>query len=146
MTIEKTVEKLKEIRTYGAGEEFEDALDTAVALLDALRLIKYNTYAIAYALDEAERKEAKRKEQEKAEELERKNKEVLAMSIADLDLSVRSYNCLMRRRVATVGDIMAFGTYAELCRTRNLGRRSAEEICSKLAQLGLKLGSEAQNA
>lgn len=145
MTIEKTIEKLKEIKTYGAGEEFEDALDTAIALLDALRLIKFNTYAIAYILDEAERKETERKEQEKMAELERKNKEVLAMSIADLDLSVRSYNCLMRRRVATVGDIMALGSCEELCRTRNLGKRSAEEICSKLARFGLKLGSEAQN-
>ncbi|MBQ6756487.1 MAG: hypothetical protein IJP43_06050 [Oscillospiraceae bacterium] len=145
MTIEKTIEKLKEIKTYGAGEEFEDALDTAVALLDALRLLKFNAYAITFILDEAERKEAERKEREKTAELECKNKEVLAMPIADLDLSLRSYNCLMRRGVATVGDIMALGSYEELCRTRNLGRKSAEEICSKLAQFGLKLGSEAQN-
>lgn len=143
MTIEKTIEKLKEIKTYGGGEEFEDALDTAVSVLSSLQLIRFNAYAIGTILDaeENERNQAEKELAKKAKEMVK----LMAMPIADLDLSVRSYNCLMRRRVATVGDIMALGTYEELCRTRNLGRRSAEEICSKLAQFGLKLRSEAQN-
>lgn len=63
---------------------------------------------------------------------------VLRMSIDDLDLTVRSNNCLRRASINTVGDIVAM-TEAELMRVRNLGTKSLNEIKKKIEELGLKL-------
>ena len=57
------------------------------------------------------------------------------MSIEDLDLSVRSYNCLMRAGIRTVEELKAL-TEDEFLHIRNLGRKSTEEIRSKLLELG----------
>lgn len=58
--------------------------------------------------------------------------------INTLELSVRSYNCLARAGVKTIGDLV-MKTPEELVNVRNLGRRSYEEIISKLAEIGLEL-------
>ena len=62
----------------------------------------------------------------------------LEMSIDDLDLSVRSYNCLKRASVNTVGDLVS-KTEDEMMKVRNLGRKSLEEVKKKLEELGLAL-------
>ena len=61
---------------------------------------------------------------------------IKSMSIEDMDLSVRSYNCLKRANIHTVGDICS-KTEEELWRIRNLGRKAADEILNKLASYGL---------
>lgn len=61
---------------------------------------------------------------------------VLEMSIEDLDLSVRSYNCLKRANIHTVGDLIK-RTVDDMLKVRNLGRKSLEEIEKKLEDLGL---------
>ncbi len=68
----------------------------------------------------------------------KQNKEVivLEMSIEDLDLSVRSYNCLKRANIHTVGDLIK-RTVDDMLKVRNLGRKSLEEIEKKLEDLGL---------
>lgn len=60
----------------------------------------------------------------------------LICTIAELDLSVRAYNCLIRAGYKTVADIMAAGR-DKLMRTRNLGRKCYDEVCAKLESLGL---------
>lgn len=65
---------------------------------------------------------------------------ILDMSIDDLDLSVRSYNCLKRAGVNTVGDLVN-KTEEEMIKVRNLGRKSLEEVIQKLESLGLSLKS-----
>lgn len=63
---------------------------------------------------------------------------LLKLSIEELDLSVRSYNCLKRAGINTIGDLVS-KTAEELMKVRNLGRKSLEEVEEKLAALGLAL-------
>lgn len=66
----------------------------------------------------------------------------LQKTLEELDLSVRSYNCLRRAGKNTVGDISKM-TEVELSKVRNLGRKSAEEVKAKLAEYGLTLAGPA---
>ncbi len=63
----------------------------------------------------------------------------LKTPIEDLDLSVRSFNCLRRAGVNTVGDILRIETEDDMYAIRNLGRKSVEEIIGKVHALGLKM-------
>ena len=63
---------------------------------------------------------------------------VLEMTIEDLDLSVRSYNCLKRANINTVADLTE-KTEEEMIKVRNLGRKSLEEVKKKLQELNLSL-------
>ena len=56
--------------------------------------------------------------------------------IEKLELSIRAYNCLKRAKKDTIGDVMDM-TFTEMLHIRNLGRRSAEEIANRLADMGL---------
>ncbi len=67
-----------------------------------------------------------------------KKEKILELSIEELDLSVRSSNCLKRAGINTVEDLLK-KTEDEMMRVRNLGRKSLEEVIQKLASLGLKL-------
>ena len=72
------------------------------------------------------------------EKEEGKKEKVLEISIEELDLSVRSYNCLKRAGINTVEDL-ACKTEEEMMKVRNLGKKSLEEVLNKLAELGLAL-------
>ena len=63
---------------------------------------------------------------------------VLELTIEDLDLSVRSYNCLKRANINTVADLTE-KTEEEMIKVRNLGRKSLEEVKKKLQELNLSL-------
>ncbi|MFE4434796.1 DNA-directed RNA polymerase subunit alpha [Peribacillus butanolivorans] len=72
-------------------------------------------------------------------EIEEDQKEkVLEMTIEELDLSVRSYNCLKRAGINTVQEL-AHKTEEDMMKVRNLGRKSLEEVKAKLEELGLGL-------
>ena len=73
-------------------------------------------------------------------ELRRKSgtREVLEMSIDELELSVRSYNCLKRAGINTVEELTN-RTSEDMMKVRNLGRKSLEEVLNKLNELGLEL-------
>ncbi|MBE6774057.1 MAG: DNA-directed RNA polymerase subunit alpha [Ruminococcaceae bacterium] len=66
---------------------------------------------------------------------------VLEMSVEDLDLSVRSFNCLKRAGINTVGDL-ANKTEDDMMKVRNLGRKSLDEVIAKLNSLDLSLRKE----
>ena len=72
------------------------------------------------------------------EEEEDDSSKVLDMTIEDLDLSVRSFNCLKRANINTVADL-AEKTEDDMMKVRNLGRKSLEEVQKKLEELGLTL-------
>ncbi len=72
------------------------------------------------------------------EEEEDQSSKVLDMNIEDLDLSVRSFNCLKRANINTVADL-AEKTEEDMMKVRNLGRKSLEEVKKKLEELGLAL-------
>ena len=63
---------------------------------------------------------------------------VMEMTIEDLDLSVRSFNCLKRANINNVADLVA-KTEEDMMKVRNLGRKSLEEVKKKLEELGLAL-------
>ena len=63
---------------------------------------------------------------------------VLEMTIEELDLSVRSFNCLKRAGINTVADLVNT-TEEDMMKVRNLGRKSYEEVVNKLADMGLNL-------
>jgi DNA-directed RNA polymerase subunit alpha len=65
--------------------------------------------------------------------------EVLNRSVEELELSVRSYNCLKNANIQTIGELVQ-RTEAEMLRTKNFGRKSLSEIKEILAGMGLQLG------
>jgi len=75
----------------------------------------------------------------KEEDLER----ILEMTIEELDLSVRSYNCLKRAGINTVGELVR-KPEEEMMKVRNLGKKSLEEVQNKLGELGLSLREDAE--
>ena len=70
--------------------------------------------------------------------------DTLELTIEELDLSVRSFNCLKRANINTVEDLIS-KTEDEMMKVRNLGRKSLEEVINKLAMMGLSLASEDNN-
>ena len=75
------------------------------------------------------------------EKAETQRDKVMEMTIDDMDLSVRSYNCLKRANINTVEDLIS-KTEEEMMKVRNLGRKSLEEVINKLAMMGLSLASD----
>ncbi len=78
---------------------------------------------------------------EEREEEDREQR--LEMMIEDLDLSVRSYNCLKRAGINTVGELVR-KTEEEMMKVRNLGKKSFEEVERKLAELGFSLSKSGE--
>ncbi len=72
---------------------------------------------------------------------ETKKEKVLEMTIEDLDMSVRSFNCLKRAGIDTVEDLTN-RTEEDMIKVRNLGKKSLEEVIQKLHSLGLDLKKE----
>ena len=79
---------------------------------------------------------------EKAENVKEK---VLEMSIEEMDLSVRSFNCLKRANINTVEDLIS-RSGEDMIKVRNLGRKSLEEVQNKLALMGLSLASDSNSS
>lgn len=75
------------------------------------------------------------------EKEETQMEKMLEMTIEELDLSVRSYNCLKRAGINTVQELTG-KTESEMMKVRNLGRKSLEEVKNKLAELDLSLREE----
>ena len=78
------------------------------------------------------------------EKVEKEPDTVLKMTIEELDLSVRSFNCLKRANINTVEDLVN-KTQDEMIKVRNLGRKSLEEVEHKLTMMGLSLASDDNN-
>ena len=72
---------------------------------------------------------------------ETKKEKVLEMTIEELDMSVRSFNCLKRAGIDTVEDLIN-RTEEDMIKVRNLGKKSLEEVIQKLHSLGLDLRKE----
>ncbi|MGA8941518.1 MAG: DNA-directed RNA polymerase subunit alpha [Thermoactinomyces sp.] len=75
------------------------------------------------------------------EKEEDQKEKVMEMTIEELDLSVRSYNCLKRAGINTVQELTQ-KTEEDMMKVRNLGRKSLEEVQEKLSELGLSLRKE----
>ncbi len=84
--------------------------------------------------------EATKNTQVMVEKEESKKEKVLEMPIEELELSVRSYNCLKRAGISTVEDL-ASKTQEDMMKVRNLGKKSLDEVTNKLIDLGLGFSS-----
>ena len=85
--------------------------------------------------------EATKNTQVMIEKEESKKEKVLEMSIEDLELSVRSFNCLKRAGISTVEDL-ANKSEEDMMKVRNLGKKSLDEVTHKLHSLGLDFAKE----
>lgn len=85
--------------------------------------------------------EAAKNTQVMVEKEESKKEKVLEMTIEDLELSVRSFNCLKRAGIVTVEDLVN-KTQSEMMKVRNLGKKSLDEVTNKLHSLGLDFCSQ----
>src|SRR6185312_16354848 len=77
--------------------------------------------------------------EEPAERAINQMNEVLNRSVEELELSVRSYNCLKNANIQTIGDLVQ-KSESEMLRTKNFGRKSLNEIKEILSGLGLSFG------
>ena len=75
------------------------------------------------------------------EKAETQRDKVLELTIEELDLSVRSFNCLKRANINNVEDLIS-RTGEDMMKVRNMGRKSLEEVQNKLAMMGLSLASD----
>ena len=85
--------------------------------------------------------EATKHTQVMIEKEENKKEKVLEMSLEDLELSVRSFNCLKRAGIATVEDLVN-KSETDMMKVRNLGKKSLDEVTNKLRSLGFDFASE----
>lgn len=84
---------------------------------------------------------AEEEEPEKIEEEKTEFYEKLRQPVSELELSVRSANCLREAKIRTIGDLVK-KTEAEMLKYRNFGKKSLAEISNLLQQMGLRLGME----
>ena len=79
------------------------------------------------------------------DKVDTQHNKILELTIEELDLSVRSFNCLKRANINTVEDLIS-KTEDDMMKVRNMGRKSLEEVQNKLAMMGLSLASEDSGA
>jgi DNA-directed RNA polymerase subunit alpha len=115
-----------EVWTNGAVAP-QDAIGMAAKLLKDHMTIFINFEEIAEVTEEV------------AERVPGQVNEVLNRSVEELELSVRSYNCLKNANIQSIGDLIQ-KSEAEMLRTKNFGRKSLNEIKEILASLGLTFG------
>lgn len=117
------------------------------ALTEAAKIYrKFLNPLVAYGTPGAELPEGMRREevfQEGSEEEDERLREIKQKPISELDLSVRSNNCLEAEKIFTVGDLME-RSEQELLQVRNFGKTSLHEINAKLAELGVSLAEDSE--
>ena len=120
-------------------EVWTDGTTTAQEALSlAARVLTEHLNLFVNLCDEAAETEIMVENDEKGKE------KALEMTIEELDLSVRSFNCLKRAGINTVGDLIN-KSEDDMMKVRNLGRKSLEEVMAKLDSLGFTLTKDEDN-
>ena len=119
----------------------QEVEQTAQGIADAYKAALDKEYAERVADWEANRESEPTARPDTEAEIERIRR--LKMPIEEMDLSVRSYNCLKRGCMNTVEDI-TLRTYEQMMHVRNLGRKSLDEITQRLTELGFRLAESAE--
>jgi len=108
--------------------------EEAVAKAASILVMHLKLFQSMDGLPEEEIEETSTFQEEEVDE----SSKALEMTIEDLDLSVRSFNCLKRANINTVADLVE-KSEEDMMKVRNLGRKSMEEVKKKLEELGLSL-------
>ena len=128
-----------EIWTNGTVTPEEALVEASKILRKHLNpFVQYFELGRELQINEKKEEDLRRKEKER-EELRLK----LSMSISELDLSVRSANCLASERIETLGELVS-RSEADLLKVRNFGKTSLREVKKKLSELGLVLGMDVE--
>jgi DNA-directed RNA polymerase subunit alpha len=126
-----------EVWTNGTVSPEEAVTEASKILRKHLNpFVQYFELGRELQINEKKEEELRKKELEK-EDLRQK----LAMSISELDLSVRSANCLSSEKIETIGELVARGE-TELLKVRNFGKTSLREVKKKLSDMSLTLGMD----
>ncbi len=123
-----------EVWTDGSIQPEEAVSKAAAILIGRLKLFQNLTVVPEVEFQPEEEEEAVREPVVSNPELEA----LLTTRVEDMDLTVRSFNCLMRADIKTVGDLVS-KTEDEIMKVRNLGRKSLDEVKDKLKSMGLSL-------
>ena len=107
-------------------------IDAKAAVSLAAKILNEHLNLFIELSDETKNREIMVEREEKIKE------KVLEMTIEELDMSVRSFNCLKRAQIDTVEDLTN-RTEEDMIKVRNLGKKSLEEVIQKLQSLGLSL-------
>jgi DNA-directed RNA polymerase alpha subunit len=114
-----------------------EELDLSVRSFNCLKRANINTVRDLIAKTPEEMMKVRNMGKKSLDEVQNK----LAMTIDELDLSVRSFNCLKRANINTVADLIS-KTGEDMMKVRNMGKKSLDEVQKKLEMMGLSLASE----
>lgn len=129
-----------EVWTNGTIKPDEAVAKAADTLVNRLKLFQ-SMHGFVEEFEEEEEEETQQVASATTEDqpvVEDKSKKILDMTIEDLDLSVRSFNCLKRAGIDFVGDLVN-KSEDDMMKVRNLGRKSLDEVKKKLEDIGLSL-------
>ncbi len=118
----------------------DGSIDPEEAVAQAAKILK-DQLSIFITFEEEEEEETSQTEEQ--QEMEKFNENLLR-SVDELELSVRSANCLKNANIKLIGDLVQ-KTEAEILATKNFGRKSLNEIKEILASMGLSLGMKLEN-
>lgn len=122
-------------------------LTPEMALVEAAKIYRKHINPLVQYLEigrELQIDEKKEEDQRKKEEHLMVLKKKLAMSVDELDLSVRSSNCLATMKIQTIGELVVRNE-TDLGKIRNFGKTSLKEVKKKLAEMGLSLGMDLES-
>jgi DNA-directed RNA polymerase subunit alpha len=112
------------------------------AITEASKILRkhLNPFVLYFELGRELQINEKKEEEQRKKETEKEDlRQKLSMSISELDLSVRSANCLSSEKIETIGELVA-RSEGELLKVRNFGKTSLREVKKKLQDMGLGLG------
>ncbi|MCX5773491.1 MAG: DNA-directed RNA polymerase subunit alpha [Fusobacteria bacterium] len=118
--------------------ETDGSVRVADAISYAVELIRMHMDPISEIGTKMDNFREKAENAQKEDENAVKPSDKLSLKIEDLDLTVRSYNCLKKAKLETLGDVLALNI-SELMKIKNFGRKSLDEISEKLEEFNLEL-------
>jgi len=120
--------------------ETDGSVEIRDAISYAVELLKYHLDPFLELGNKMESLRGDLEEEEEEEEGQEKGEDVMNLKIEELDLTVRSFNCLKKAGIEEVGQLARL-SLNELLKIKNLGRKSLDEILEKMKELGFDLAS-----
>ena len=120
--------------------ETDGSVEIRDAISYAVELLKYHLDPFLEIGNKMESLRGDLEEEEEEEEGQEQGEDIMNLKIEELDLTVRSFNCLKKAGIEEVGQLARL-SLNELLKIKNLGRKSLDEILEKMKELGFDLAS-----